>query len=86
MRALRARKKTCATALYNAATTDACLDILDRAGLREPGAAKPAAAVQLHLDRRAAGAFRVGAVLFSNPARPAGTDRNCRTTAEEWKE
>ncbi len=59
-------------ALMDAATTDACLDILDAAKLREPVLESLLAAIQLHLDRRAAGAFRVGAVLFSNQNGPLG--------------
>lgn len=52
----------------DAATTDACLDILDAENLREPVLESLLQAIQLHLDRRVAGAFRVGAVLF--PTRP----------------
>ena len=66
------------TALYNAATTDACLEILDTAGLREPVLQSLLAAIQLYLDRRAGGAFRVGRRAVFKPAWPAGTDRNCR--------
>ena len=45
----------CCTALYNAATTDACLEILDTAGLWKPVLQSLLAAIQLHLDRRAGG-------------------------------
>ena len=43
----------------DAATTDACLDILDGAQLRAPVLESILAAIQMHLDRRAGGAFRV---------------------------
>ena len=69
-------------ALMDAATTDACLDILDAAQLREPVMASLLTAIQLHLDRRAAGAFKVGAVLFSNRNGPLGQDKNCRYTVK----
>lgn len=45
-------------ALMDAATTDACLDILDAAQLREPVMASLLTAIQLHLDRRTAGRSR----------------------------
>lgn len=74
------------TALYNAATTDACLEILDTAGLREPVLQSLLASIQLHLDRRAGGAFRVGAVLFSNQHGPLGQTETAARLLNEWKE
>ena len=74
------------TALYNAATTDACLDILDSAGLREQVLQSLLAAIQLHLDRRAGGAFQVGAVLFSNQHGPLGQTETAARLLNEWKE
>ena len=50
-----ASREVCA-ALMNAATTDACLELLDSAGLRAPVLESLLRAVQLHLDRRACGA------------------------------
>ena len=80
-----ADRKVC-TALYNAATTDACLEILNTAGLREPVLQSLLAAIQLHLDRRAGGAFRVGAVLFSNQHGPLGQTETAARLLDEWKE
>ena len=74
------------TALYNAATTDACLEILDTAELRKPVLQSLLAAIQLHLDRRAGGAFRVGAVLFSNQFGPLGQTETAARLLNEWKE
>ena len=73
-------------ALMDAATTDACLDILDAAQLREPIMASRLTAIQLHLDRRAAGAFKVGAVLFSNRNGPLGQTKTADTLLKSWKE
>ena len=73
-------------ALMDAATTDACLDILDAAQLREPIMASLLTAIQLHLDRRAAGAFKVGAVLFSNRNGPPGQTKTADTLLKSWKE
>ena len=70
-----AAHEVCA-ALMDAATTDACLDILDGAQLRAPVLESILAAIQMHLDRRAGGAFRVGAVLFSNQHGPLGETKN----------
>ena len=53
-------------ALMHAATTDACIEILDGAGLRGPVLDSMLQAVSMHLRHRAAGAYQIGAVLFSN--------------------
>ena len=72
-------------ALMDAATTDACLDILDAAGLKITVMASLLQAVQLHLDRRAAGAFTVGAVLFSNQNGPLGQTAQAKILLQSWK-
>ena len=72
--------------LMDAATTDACLDLLDQAQLRTPVLESLLAAIQLHLDRRAAGMFRVGAVLFSNQHGPLGTTQTAKELLEQWKQ
>ena len=72
--------------LMDAATTDACLDLLDQAQLRTPVLESLLAAIQLHLDRRAAGKFRVGAVLFSNQHGPLGTTQTAKELLEQWKQ
>ena len=72
-------------ALMDAATTDACLDILDGANLRTPVLKSILAAIQLHLDRRAGGGFRVGAVLFSNQHGPLGETETAKELMEEWQ-
>ena len=79
-----ASRDVCA-ALMNAATTDACMEILDGAEMREPVLSSLLDAIQLHLDRRAAGAFRVGAVLFSNQYGPLGRTRTAKELLDEWK-
>ena len=84
--ALCGASQTTCRALMDAATTDACLDILDAAQLREPVMASLLTAIQLHLDRRAAGAFKVGAVLFSNRNGPLGQTKTADTLLKLWKE
>ena len=80
-----ASREVC-TALMDAATTDACLDILDAADLRAPVLESLLRAIQLHLDRRAAGTFRVGAILFSNQHGPLGQTETAAQILNEWKE
>ncbi|WP_455501132.1 cobalt-precorrin-5B (C(1))-methyltransferase CbiD [Gemmiger sp.] len=72
-------------ALMDAATTDACLDILGEAELKEPVLASLLEAIQMHLDRRAAGAFAVGAVLFSNQSGPLGQTKTADALLKSWK-
>ena len=72
-------------ALMDAATTDACLDILDAAGLKITVMASLLQAVQLYLDRRVAGAFTVGAVLFSNQSGPLGQTTQAKILLQSWK-
>lgn len=72
-------------ALMDAATTDACLDILTAANLKEPVMASLLRAIQLHLDRRAAEAFTVGAVLFSNQSGPLGQTQQAEKLLQSWK-
>ena len=79
-----ASREVCA-ALMDAATTDACLDILDGAQLRAPVLESILAAIQMHLDRRAGGAFRVGAVLFSNQHGPLGETCIAKELIKEWQ-
>ena len=79
-----ASREVC-TALMDAATTDACLDILDGAGLQTPVLESILAAIQLHLDRRAGGAFRVGAVLFSNQHGALGETKTAKELIAEWQ-
>ena len=67
-----------------AATTDACLELLDAAGLRAPVLESLLDAIQLHLDRRAGEAFRVGAVLFSNQHGPLGATQTAKELLEQW--
>ena len=80
-----AHAATC-RALMDAATTDACLDILTVANLKQTVMASLLQAIQLHLDRRAAEAFTVGAVLFSNQNGPLGQTQQAEKLLQSWKE
>ena len=78
-----ASREVC-TALMDAATTDACLDILEQANLRQPVLERLLAAIQLHLERRAADSFAVGAVLFSNQHGPLGRTKKAEDLLKRW--
>ena len=71
--------------LLDAATTDACIPLLDAEGLRDPVLSSLTAAVQTHLERRAAGAFVVGALLFSNQYGLLGLSPQARTLIDQWR-
>ena len=71
--------------LLQAATADRCLEILDGAGLREPVLRLLLEAIQLHLDRRVQGKYRVGAVLFSNTYGLLGHTEPGREIIQSWK-
>jgi cobalt-precorrin-5B (C1)-methyltransferase len=72
-------------ALMGAATTDACIGILEQAGLREPVLASLMGAVQSHLERRAAGQYRIGAVMFSKEYGTLGCTEPARELLEAWR-
>ena len=75
---------TCQT-LMQAATTDACLALLDGVQLREPVMDRLLAAIQHHLDHRAGGAYQVGAVLFSNQYGLLGQTETAEEMVTTWK-
>ncbi len=72
-------------ALMDAVTTDECIALLDGAKLRGAVLESLLAAVQRHLDRRAAGVIRLGAVTFSNEYGPLGCTEGARELLREWK-
>ena len=57
--------ETC-RALMEQISADGCLAILESAGLREQVTESLLKEIQTRLDRRACGALRIGAILFSN--------------------
>lgn len=71
--------------IMDAATTDACIAILEESGLREAVFAKLAAAAEVHLKRRAAGAFRTGAVIFSLQYGELARTEDAELILDEWR-
>ena len=71
-------------ALMDSVTADACLALLEEAGLKEAVLESLLAAIQTHLDRRAAGRLRGGAVLFSNRYGGLGATAEAASILKEW--
>lgn len=74
-----------ARALMDAATTDACIGILKESNLFEPVMESIALAVQQRLDRRAAGAFETGAILFSKTHGELARTHGARSILDSWE-
>ncbi len=70
--------------LMDAATTDACLELLEQAGLREPVLASLLERIQSHLSRRAGGRYQIGAVIFSNVYGELGRTDGAKELLEQW--
>ena len=72
-------------ALMSAVSSDACIAILDGAGLREAVLERMLSAIQRHLDRRTDGACQSGAILFSNEYGPLGQTEAVKEIVSAWK-
>lgn len=72
-------------ALMNEVTTDGCLNVLDRAGLRDTVMDSLLRVIQEHLARRA-GDMRIGALLFSSEAGLLGLTDTARELLDEWRD
>ena len=70
--------------LMEAVSTDACLALLDSAGLRGTVLESLLKAIQFHLNRRAGERLRAGAVLFSNEYGELGATVTARELLKEW--
>ena len=75
--------KTC-RALMTTPTVDAALDVLDKAGLRGPVLASLLDAIQQRLARRAAGAYKIGAALFTNQYGLLGMTAGAKEIVQAW--
>lgn len=79
-----ASPETC-IGLMQAATADACLEILDNAGLKDAVTDNLLNAIQAHLSRRAAGAFLVGAAVFYNGYELLGVTTQGKELLNKWR-
>jgi len=73
-------------ALSECPTSDACVGLLRDAGLLAPVMARLLERIQFHLERRARGAFRVGAVTFSREYGALGATAEGQSIWREWRE
>ena len=71
-------------ALMAEVSSDGCIKVLERAGLRERVMESLLKAVQAALSRRA-GDMRVGALLFSNEAGLLGLTEGAKALLKEWR-
>lgn len=71
-------------ALMNAATTDACLEIVDQAHLRDRVLTSLLEAIQRHLEHRIGPGCRIGVVLFSNQFGLLGMTRPAKEILQQW--
>lgn len=79
-----ASREVCA-ALMQAVSTDACIEILDSARLRDAVLESLLQAIQRHLERRVLGKYQIGAVLFSNQYGLLGETRTAKEIMKSWK-
>ena len=70
--------------LMSAATADACIALLDRAGLRQAVLGSLLEAIQSHLNRRVRERCQTGAVLFSNQYGLLGRTEAARDILAQW--
>ena len=71
--------------LMRAATTDACVEILKNAGFFDETTESIITAVSEHLNYRAQGQYRVGAVMFSNVHGLIGETQDARKIIDGWR-
>lgn len=72
-------------ALMEAATTDACFDLLKDADLMEPVVERVLQEIQRQLEKRAGEEIRIGAVMFSNVHGTLGETGEAAKLLKEWK-
>lgn len=70
--------------LMKAATTDACIEILDNAGMREAVMQSVVNTIQKVLDRRSKGAYRIGICIFSNEYGLLAVSEEAHKITDEW--
>ena len=71
--------------LMEAATTDACIALLEEEHLSQPVLASLTAAAQRQVQRRAGEAFQAGVILFSNVYGTLGVSPQARAIIDTWR-
>ena len=80
-----ADKETCEKLMHQV-TTDGCLEVLEKAGLRQLVMERLLKAIQAVLDRRSSGSCRMGAVLFSNLCGFLGRTTEAEALLRNWRD
>lgn len=71
--------------IFQSMTTDACLDVVEAAGLKTQVLDRLSHALQSRLDHRVDGRMEVGAVVFSNKTGLLTCTDNAKQLIEDWK-
>ena len=71
--------------IFDAATTDACLDILEEVNLDKPVMKRIIDAIQTNIERRSQGVFKIGAVVFSNAHGTLGMSNTGEEIVNSWR-
>ena len=71
--------------LMEAATTDACIELLEGADLRDQVLGSIMASIQQKLEHRTAGRCRIGAVMFSNVYGLLGMTGEGEVILNQWR-
>lgn len=71
-------------ALMDAATTDACLEILDGCGKKDAVMASLLGAIEKHLTDRVGAGVRIAAIVFSNVYGKLGETAQAKAILEDW--
>lgn len=82
--ALCGADRTLCEKLMDGATTDACIELLMEHHLWDAVRESLLTAIQKHLDRRANGKYKVGAVLFSNAYGELGRTSAAKELLKNW--
>ena len=72
-------------ALFQCMTTDACLDVIEQAGIKDAVLDRLEGALQYQLDHRAGEHMEVGAVIFSNKSGLLACTPKAKHLVETWK-
>lgn len=72
--------------IFACMTTDACLDVIESAGIKEAVLERLSDAIQYQLDHRCAGKMEAGAVIFSNKTGLLACTHTAHTLIDIWKQ
>ena len=83
--ALAGAGRSCAQALMDAATADACVEILEREGLKDAVMGSVSQAVQRHLDLRSPEGLQAGALVFDGQRKELFRTAGAARLLADWE-